>query len=113
LPSRPRTEEIPKSGISITRHGPSNPSTTTNLGISKDLVDQETCKSGALTLDGGRSSLTQDNTLSISKTERFLMLQVEKIKKAKESLFGDNIKVLTKDGRLSILTNLPRSQLQA
>jgi hypothetical protein len=49
-------EETPKSGTSINNHLPSEQDTTTNLGTSRALEELTTCKSGAPTLDGSKSS---------------------------------------------------------
>jgi hypothetical protein len=63
-----------------------------------------TCKSQAPTLNGGRSSNTEDRTSSTSITRRLLMSMVEKILKDKRLLSGRDTTELTRDGLLSILT---------
>jgi hypothetical protein len=55
-------EERLKSGISINNPRPSEPDTTTNHGILRALEEPETCKSGALTQDGSKSSNTKMDT---------------------------------------------------
>jgi hypothetical protein len=62
---RLQIQEILKYGISTNNQGQSGQDTTTNPGTSPVQVDQAECKSGAQTLDGGRSSNTQVNTSAI------------------------------------------------
>jgi hypothetical protein len=67
------------------------------------------CKSGAQTLDGGRSLFSKESTSATSKTqENVLMCGKEKISRVKRLLSGIDITVLTKDGRSSILTRNQR-----
>jgi hypothetical protein len=68
-----------------------------------------TSESTQLTLTGGRSSGTEETTLSTFRTRRFLMYPVEKIKKDKKLLSGRDTTVLTRDGESSMLTKLLRS----
>jgi hypothetical protein len=72
----------------------------------------ETCKSGVPTQAGSRSSSMKENTLSTSETERYLMLLEEKMLKDKLLSSMDFIKVPTRDGRLSTLTNKTNNQPQ-
>jgi hypothetical protein len=57
---------------------------------------------------GGRSGGDVDNTSLTSRTIRQLMSIKEKILKDNKSLLGRNIMDLTRDGELSMLTNIPR-----
>jgi hypothetical protein len=68
------------------------------------------CKSGAPTLDGSRSSGTEETTSSISRTRRFLISIKEKTLKDKKLLSGTDITELTRDGQLSMLIRLERSK---
>jgi hypothetical protein len=70
------------------------------------------CKSTALTLTGGKYSLTLEKTSEIFKTRRFLMFLVEKILKDKLLLSGEDTTEPTKDGELSMLTKLPRFKVR-
>ena len=65
------------------------------------LEEPTTCRSGAPTQDGSRSSSMLMNISSISKTEKHLMYMVEEMKKLDQSLFGTNMVKLTRDGRSS------------
>jgi hypothetical protein len=65
------------------------------------------CKSGALTLDGGKSLSTRESTSVISNRPiDALMLLEERILKDKRFKFITGITVPTKDGRLFMLTLL-------
>jgi hypothetical protein len=75
------------------------------------LEKPTTCKFGAPTQDGGKSSDTPEETSRTSKAERFLMFQVVKMLKAKRLLSGANTTKPTRDGQLSMLTELPRKRL--
>jgi hypothetical protein len=86
---------------------------TRNHGISKAQVKQTTCKSGAPTLDGGRSLFTNKNTSAISNPPTDVsMSQVEKMLKVKKSKYGIDTMVPTKDGRFFILTRRLRLKLR-
>jgi hypothetical protein len=62
---------------------------------------------------GGKSSNTLvESTSSISRTRRFLMLQVEKMLKVKRLLSMVDITDLTKDGELSMLTKQEKKELR-
>jgi hypothetical protein len=76
-------EEELKFGTSINNLRPSEPDTTINLGISRVLVEPETCKSGAPTQDGSNSSNSKENTLSTLPTIRFLKFNPQRMKKDK------------------------------
>ena len=97
-------EDEPKSGTSINNPRPSELDTTTNLGILRVLEEQETCKSGALTQDGGNFSLTVNHTSSTGRTRRFLMFQDQRMLKDKQLSSGRDTVEQTRDGELSILT---------
>jgi hypothetical protein len=56
-----------------------------------------------LTLDGGKSSSTKENTSSISSTRRQLMSIKTRILKDKRLSSGRSIMAGTRDGELSIL----------
>jgi len=97
-------EEILRNGGSIKSHIPLDPSTTTNHGTFKAMVEARRWKSQALTLTGGRSSHMLMNISSISRTEKHLMFMVEKMKKEEKSLSGASTVERTRDGKSSILT---------
>jgi hypothetical protein len=71
-----------------------------------------TCKSGALTLDGGRSSSMRTNNSSTSKTRKFLMLKEAKMQKEAQLVYGATTVVTIKNGLLSTLTKLIRLQIR-
>jgi hypothetical protein len=76
--------EEANSGTSTNKHSPLELDTTTNLGTSRVQVKPMTCKSGALTLDGSRSSsILESNSLTLE-TIRFLMLREVKTLKDKQ-----------------------------
>jgi hypothetical protein len=83
LSSRLEMVEEPKNGTSINNLEPSDQETTTTLGIFKTQEEPITCKSGAPTQDGGKSSSTLEETSEMLETIRFLMFQVAKILKDK------------------------------
>jgi hypothetical protein len=71
------------------------------------LEELITCKSGAPTPDGSRSSLTEMNISAISKTKTDVLMSVEaKMKKEEKLLSGRNMVVPTRDGRSSIKMKL-------
>jgi hypothetical protein len=76
--------------------------------ISKTLERALTYKSGALTLDGGNSSSTQENLSLIFRTTTFLMLAVVKMKNTETLLYGRDMEEPTRDGRSSMLTKQKR-----
>jgi hypothetical protein len=78
--------------------------------ISKTLAKPTTCKSGAPTLDGGKSSHIQMSTSSTFRTRNALMSMVEEMKKVDKLSFGTNTMVQTRDGRLHTLMK-PRRKL--
>jgi hypothetical protein len=98
LSSRQETVEIPNNGTSINNHSPSDPDLTTNLGTLEAPVEPATCKSGAPTQDGTKSSHMKDNTSSTSKARKHLMFTQTKMKKEERLLSGEDIMVQTKDG---------------
>jgi hypothetical protein len=103
-------EEIPNLGTSINNPEPLDPSQTTNLGIFKTLEEQPICKSGAPTPDGGRSSSTEETTLSISKTRRSLMSLVLKMLKPRTLSFTADTTEPTRDGQLFTSTDQRNNQ---
>jgi hypothetical protein len=72
------------------------------------VEEPTTCKSGALTLDGGRSSSIKENNSSTSKTTRFLTLKVVRMKKDTQLEFGPTMEETTKSGLLFTLIRLKR-----
>jgi hypothetical protein len=113
---RQLTEERLKSGTSTNKQRPLELDTTTSHGISRVLVEPTTCKSGALTQDGSRSSNTKENSSPIQPTTRFLMSQEQRMKKVKllscMPKMEITIRMLTKDGKLFILTKLKQLELK-
>jgi len=83
---------------------PLEPSTTINHGTSRALEEPTTCKSGALTQDGGKSSPIKMSTSSIGRIRNALMLLEAKMLKVELLLLGRDTMVLIRDGRSSILT---------
>jgi hypothetical protein len=75
---------------------------------SRTLERPTTCKFGAPTLTGGKSSNTKDQASLTSKTTKHLMFLVEQIKKVKPLLYMESMVRSTKDGELFILTKLIR-----
>jgi hypothetical protein len=67
-------EEVLKDGTSINNHSLSEQDTTTNLGISRVVEEQEICKYGAQTLDGSKFSSMKKVNSSTGKTVWHLML---------------------------------------
>lgn len=105
LLSRLPTQERLKLGTSIRNHWQSRPGTTTNHGTLEAQEELETCKSGAPTQDGGRSSSTQVSiSVTFNSQTNALMYLVVKIMKHNQSLSTTDTTVQTKDGRLSIPT---------
>jgi hypothetical protein len=96
-------------GISTSNHLPSEPSTTISLGTSKVLVEPTTCKSGAPTQDGSKSSSTKVNTSATSrKPIDALMFSKVKMMKVRKYRYTIDTTEPTRDGRFSILTRKER-----
>jgi hypothetical protein len=93
--------EEPNNGTSIKKLLPLNPDLTTNHGTLRTQEKLLTCKSGAPTQDGGRSSNTEEKTSSTSRTRRLSMYMEEKILKDKKLSSGEDTTNLTRDGELS------------
>jgi hypothetical protein len=98
--------ERPKCGTSINNLLLSEPDITINLGTLRAQVRPTTCKSGALTLVGGKSSSMRTANLSTGTTTRFLMLEELRMKKVNKLEFMVTTMVNTKNGPLSILIKL-------
>jgi len=62
-----------------------------------------TCKSGAPTQDGSKSSSTRTTNLLTGTTTRSLMLKVAKTKKDTQLEYGQTIEENTNNGQLFIL----------
>jgi hypothetical protein len=69
-------------------------------------------KSGEPTLDGGKSSFSEEETSSTLRAKRFLIFLEEKTKKDKKLLSGRDTTELTRDGQLPIPTKLERRLLK-
>jgi len=110
LLSRYQMEETLKSGTSINNHSPSEQSITTNHGTLRTPEIPTTCKYGAPTPTGGKSSSMKVNTSSTGRTEKLLMYMEEKTKKEDQLSSGANTVEPTRDGRSSILIKLQRLQ---
>jgi len=111
--SRLQTVTRLKSGGSTNNHSQSRPSLTTNHLISNHLVRLMTCKSGAPTHNGSRSSSSkQDNSSTSERIKRFLMSMVPRMRKL-ERLLSERTQVkLTRNGMSSILIRLLRVKLK-
>jgi hypothetical protein len=73
------------------------------------LEELTTCKSGAPTLDGSRSSNIETHISATFKTKIDVLMSVEaKMKKADQLSSGRSTEELTKDGRLYIKMKLKR-----
>jgi hypothetical protein len=110
-------EERLKPGTSTKSERLSKLDTTTKIGISRAQEKLQICRSGALTLNGSKSSNIRTNTLSIQQTKEFSMLCIQKMKKVKQSEFLLEMRKLkveqpTRDGRLSILIKLHQLDLK-
>jgi hypothetical protein len=108
-------EETLKSGISTNNPCQLEPSTTINLGILRAQENIMTCKSGALTQDGGNYSSILEirpELLSISNIPRECLLLLLATKRDKQSLSTTSLMVSIKDGELSILIKLIRLRLR-
>jgi hypothetical protein len=98
-------EETHKYGTSTNNLLPLEPNTTTNHGISRVLVKQVTCKSGAPTQDGSKSLSTKESISATSnKPIDALMSTKVKTKRAKKFRYSTDTTEPTRDGRFSILT---------
>jgi hypothetical protein len=64
------------------------------------------------TIDGGKSSSTEENTLSILSTRRHLMFIKTRTLKDKNVLSGESTMAGTRDGELFTLINQPRKEPQ-
>jgi len=107
-----QTEERHKYGISTKLLLQLNQKTTTNLGISKMLVKQTTCKCGALTLVGSKYSNTKTTNLSTGKIIRFLMLRTIRTKKVTQLVFLETTEANTNNGQLPILMKCKMKKLK-
>jgi hypothetical protein len=76
------------------------------------VAGQTTCKSGALTLDGGRSSGIRMSNSSIGRTTKFLMLKEERMKKEELLVYGATMEATIKSGLSSMLTKLARLKIK-
>jgi len=101
--SRHRMVEDLNSTTSINNPGPSDADNTTGHSTSKVPEEATTCNSGALTLDGGKSSNTTAPSSPTLRTPRYSMLQVEEIKKPTTCKYGRRMEHQPRDGRLSTL----------
>jgi hypothetical protein len=73
-----------------------------------DLEITRTCKSGALTPTGGKSSSLKESNSSMLSTTRYLTLKEAKTMKELPSLFMITEEPKTRSGMLSILTRQRR-----
>jgi hypothetical protein len=71
-----------------------------------------TCKSGAQTLDGGKSSSSKMINSSTSPTEEFWMLKEAKMLKETQFNYGAITEVKLKSGQFSMLTKLIKLRLR-
>jgi hypothetical protein len=111
--SRPKMHKEDKSGGSTKNHSPSRPRSTTNHGTSNPLVGPRTCRSGAPTHNGSRSSsIKTTNSSTPERTKRFSMSQVERMLKLNQLLFGRIMVERTRNGTSSILIKLLRRILR-
>jgi hypothetical protein len=102
--SRLEMEERLKSGISINNLLLLEPDTTTNHGISRIPEEPATCRSGAPTPIGSKSSSIKTTSSSTGQTTRFLMSMTQRTLKDRE-LESRTTKMLgTNNGKLFILT---------
>jgi len=99
LLSRQEMDETANNGGLTESPRPLDPDKTTNHGTFRAMEDQGTCTFIQPTVTGGRNSSTMNNISSIPKTVEHLMLKVAKMLKALMSLFGRDMKVLTRDGK--------------
>lgn len=100
LLSRQRIQETHKYGSSNKNPEPLNLNQTwPGHSIFKTQEDQPTCRCITLTQDGGNSSNSLVNNLSMWRTTKYSMFKEEKIKKAQMLLFITDTMVPTRDGR--------------
>jgi hypothetical protein len=104
--SRHQMEERLRSGISINNLWLSEQDTTTNHGISRMLEELLTCKSGALTQDGSKSSSTRTINSSTGNPLRCLMCLVPRTRKDKLFKYTVTTVERTNNGMSFILTRL-------
>jgi len=76
--------EALRNGISINNLLPSEPDTTINHGTSKTLGEQDTCRFGARTQDGSKSSNMKVTNSSTGKMAWLLTYLNQRMKKVKE-----------------------------
>jgi hypothetical protein len=110
--SRPRMVKRDKSGGSINNHSPSRPRSTTNHGTFRAMVVVRRWKFKAPTHNGGRSSNTEENSSSTSRTVKLLMLKEEKMLKLNQLLLTRLITEETRNGKLSMLRMLKSLKLR-
>jgi hypothetical protein len=67
-----------------------------------------TCKSGAPTLDGGRSSSMRESNLSTGRTARSLKSKATRMKKDMQLASGPTMVATTKNGQFCTQTRLTR-----
>jgi hypothetical protein len=110
-------EDEPRSGTSIKFPRQLRLDTIISHGTSRVQEELETCKFTALTLGGSKSSNTRTRCLSTQQITRSLKLNLERTRKVTKSSLIAKMEIrlimLTKDGRLSILTRLSQSELRA
>jgi len=99
-------EETPRLGTSIKNLELLELEATTDHSIFVELESNQTCKSGTLTVVGGKSSNLTVNTSGMYGTKRYSMLLEVKMLKPKMSKSTRDIRVLTRNGRSSTLTKL-------
>jgi len=80
------TVEKPRSGTSISNQRLSELDITINHGISRVLVEQVTCKSGAPTLDGSKFSNSKMVNSLIQQTTKSLKYKAQRMKRDKNWL---------------------------
>jgi len=98
LQSKDQMAEQLKSGTSIKLLRLSEVDTKTILFTFKAMEDQTMLLWQVPTLDGGNFSNLTENTLSILRTRKLLMLREEKMLKDKPFGPGEDTMVLTRDG---------------
>ena len=113
LLSRHQMLERPKPGTSIKRHWPSRLDWTTNHGTSRPQVRPKTCKYGAPTQIGGKSSsmTKRKRHLPTWLIRRYLMFQDQRMKKDKLLLSQVAMVKSTSNGvyfTLTLSSNRPR-----
>lgn len=76
------------------------------------MVELKTCRSGALTLDGGKFSSTRTNNSSTGRTPRYLKLRQTETKKDMPSEFTPTMEADTKSGLSFTLTSQRRVRIK-